>query len=415
MKKIVIYFLFLSLFAAGCNKTKEAKKQENTNSGPNIIKVVDSPFETTTTNQASIKKPLAPPGKMLLYDYNKAYLIDLTNFDILASTTIPEIFNSNFGFEFNGTTGDMLYFTLGASEYDGTCMNKDGSCTNRFYSTNIYTNKTTLLWGTEEWPTQSYVVDKNNIYFITQKNIKNDSILDLTKPDNYTKIALDLSKIDVTSGKMSQISHKEFENVFSFGNFTITNDGSKLYMTSSGKKPQSDALEELSVNYIDLSDLSFHSLVTLSVQNPQDFFDEAFYSPQQNYIAYFVRNKPFVLNIQSAKSTPMPDITMADMSNANLVWSSDEKRIYINTRSGLKYYDVETQTINPINNISSQQTFLKNATDKFLFLSVQRPESFEGKQIYRWRFEVYDIVKEKFVKLPRILETLDFPGIRLAN
>lgn len=295
-----------------------------------------------------------------------------------ASTNSSGVNNS---VQYNSKTHEIFFSTTGYSEYDGSCINKDGTCTSRLYKISLGQTKPTLIFESNT-PPSNWIVN----------SFDNSLLLSFLK--NKTQI---IKKINSMDGKV--IFSKEHEIDGTLAEFVFSRDGQYTYQAR--KKSVNGWFNEiLWLRKIDNSN---------GEVSEQEIFDgeriEAgtSISPDDNYLAFYSgiqgSEKLYIYEIPTKKLTYIPYHGV--VANLNLIWSGDSKKLLQLLKESIVYYDISTLKSTIVSDILPQKNYVyawAPSTNYFLYKS----------QI--GGIKIFDVQKKQIIDTP-IKEKSEVKGI----
>jgi len=335
-KLITVALSTLVIFGAGCalNQPKtqipveetqipveEAKAEETLSKlliAQNVNHFLTIEIYNTETNELEYSKSINPE-------------------DILAVSRLGAS-GANDAAQYDEDSSDLYYMTDGESAYDGSCMNKDGTCNMRIYRYNLISEKTDLMYDMRGRLHQWLLDDSNDAIYIRLTDAKDKNIL--------------YEKIDTTTKKTQtvfSIPRNHDENM-SFSKMRISNDKKYLYQTrityqvdSSPSPQQPRAINRLDLVRLNLENGDYEEFLL----HAGDYMlsSECDISPDGKTIAFYgglFDPNLIILDLDSMET--IYNETKKDISNIIIYWSGDSKEILMMKKSGLYRFNLETKT-----------------------------------------------------------------------
>lgn len=249
---------------------------------------------------------------------------------------------SNDSVQFNPRTKEVFFFTKGYSDYDGSCINKDGTCTTRLYKFSLHENEIPTLIFESDNPPRNWIV-----------NSFDDSLL-LSFMENKTQT---LKKIRAQDGKTIFEKTYQIKEHVSLANFVLSKDGKHIYQASKESVDGKWFYEILRLHTIDNSN---GETTEQEIFSGEAIECETDLSPDDNNFAFYsgMRNgtKLYIYEIPTNKLTSVP--YQGSISNLNLLWSGDSKKLLYLLKNSLTYYDISTSTSSLVFNRPQQTRYV---------------------------------------------------------
>lgn len=250
----------------------------------------------------------------------KNYTLD----DFVSRNTHIKYDNANYSIQFNPQNKDIFILADG---YDGTksnpCVNKDQTCKNRIYKTNLDESDTHLLFETDK-EINNWIIDPNtnSIQFISYINNQNF-----------------LENIDASSGKLN------YSQLFSgyIGFFTISNND-QIYQTftsnSPGSKNSTLKLYKINPHTNDIEE-------TKTIDTDGFFNHQTSLSPNNQFLAYYKfdnqTKKRFLSFYDFTADIIIYNFPIENAQTSNLYWSQDNTKIIHQQNQSYWLFDLNNQ------------------------------------------------------------------------
>lgn len=234
-----------------------------------------------------------------------------------------QAWGTNSNVQYNHKTKEIFFWIRGYSHYDGSCINKDGTCVSRLYKISLDQTKPMILFESNVLP-HSWVVNSfDNSLLLSFLEKKTQSI----------------KKINGQDGKVVFTKEYQFsEENPSLTEFVLSQDGKDTYQAGSefikGKSPY----EVLRIRKIDNSS---GDITEQEISRGGWFSYGTDISPDNNYLAFYSgatgRQKLYIYEFSTKKLTNVSYEGL--IKNYTLVWSGDSKKLLYLTDT-LNYYDI---------------------------------------------------------------------------
>jgi len=253
--------------------------------------------------------------------------------DHLSMFTKSAGWGANNAIQYDPKTQEIFYSTQGRSEYDGSCINKDGTCKSRIYKIGLNQEKPNVIFESDILPT-NWIVDSSD----------NSLLLSFFESDKQT-----LKKIRRENGKEIFTKEYQIKEHTNLADFVLSNDGKFTYQASKESAEGKWFHEILRLRKIDNANGN--------VSEQEIFGGEAIeyetdLSPDNDYLAFYSgiseSAKLYIYQISSKKLINVP--YQGSIGNYNLLWSGDNKKLlYLlqnpdltNNNVITTYYDLTT-------------------------------------------------------------------------
>ncbi|MBU0671362.1 WD40 repeat domain-containing protein [Patescibacteria group bacterium] len=308
-------------------------------------------------NQAEISDPelffatINPAKENILVDL---YLYNLKT-DSMTSTKTIELedwpvsgtfssIGANQGLQYNESTGDIYILTNGYDEFDGSCMNADGSCYARIYKTNLDSggNQTEKIIEFETAP-QNWILNPQD----------NSLIFSWTDFEVGEQI---IKRWDLETNEQTELYKYEFSG---------GHGPTELVLSPDGRFVSQVQLGDNSLNLLNL-DIKTKISEVREIDEGNDLYYGYSLSPDGKKLAYYSgdKNNLMIYNLVNNKKEEIP--YTGEVGNYNLFWNgAGDKLMYI-LDNGIKYYDFTSQIENTIQVINDfGYVFLWSPSDKY--------------------------------------------------
>ena len=317
------------------------------------------------------------------YIYSPVEQKVVDTFDISFKETLAEFgpqtsWGSNSPVQYNPKTKAIVFVTEGASLYDGSCLNPDGTCEDRLYQYKTDNKSINLITRLDNL-TDHWVIDPNANAVVYAE-------VDGTKQH--------FNKVDLSSGKITQLSNQSLAANTGVADLSISSDGTKVFQTS--KTSINGWFEEtVSLNALNLSTNRITSTQTYQgpaieyetnvsgdgsrisfISDPPGenatvmYFDHSQNKANEVYrgkvsnvgtvissdgtkITYYA-NGIYFFDVNTKATTHVPS---TDSGNYALGWSPTSRYLLFDSKTpGLKIYDSQLNTVSELN-FGSQSSF----------------------------------------------------------
>jgi hypothetical protein len=286
--------------------------------------------------------------------------------DSLTSRSTFNSFGSNDSVQYNSKTQEIFLLTTGASEYDGSCINKDRTCLSRIYKIGLNEIKPTVIFESETTPLNWVINSSDNSIILS---IFGGSI------GEQTQLIKKISEVD---GNVIFTKTYPIANGEELTRFVLSKDNNFVYQAdikSTDQKVYNQVLSLHKINNLN-GDISYQTVFTGDEIN-----EDTDISPDNNYLAFYSKgqresNKLYVYELSTSKIKSFP---IDQPSNMNLFWSSDSKKLLFWNQDKLNYYDVLTEKSDLVtNNITKENQILSwNSSSYFTYQSNKKINIFD--------------------------------------
>jgi hypothetical protein len=230
---------------------------------------------------------------------------------------------SNNSVQYNPKTKDIFISTVGFSYYDGSCINKDGTCNFRIYKFNLHNNDSSLFFESNEGIANWIVNSFDNSVLIRIVNEKTETI----KKINAQNSQINFEKIYLNKDNVNEME------------FVVSSDGKYIYQASKESVDGKWIQETLSLRKIDNSN---GEITEQQIFKGEAIDFETDISPNNQYFAFYSGNqgpaKFYVFDILNQELINLP--YRGRIKNYNLIWSGDSRKILYLLENQLSYYDI---------------------------------------------------------------------------
>lgn len=317
---ILLLIILLGTFYALINYNKPKPIDNNTNNNK----------RANNTNQGIINELFIADKE----DYNvKISIFNISKKEIVISKTITlddtlgpastNSYGSNNSVQYNPETKDIFMSTEGFSYYDGSCINKDGTCASRIYKFNLNNEDSSLLFESSERIDHWIVNRFDNSILVSVVNEKTETI----------------KKINTQNGQINfERNYQNKENI-NETEFVVSKDGKYIY---SANKESIDGKWNQEILNLRKIDNSSGEITEQQIFEGEAIDFETDISPNDQYFAFYSGNQETVnLNIYEIPTGKLINVSyQGRIGNSNLFWSGDSKKLLYLLENQLSYYDV---------------------------------------------------------------------------
>jgi len=288
----------------------EFKKEDNIISNSDVNKKAETKtnlfYATNDDNKIIVN----------IFDSNNNTILNsktITSDDILGFSSNSAV-GANYAVQFNSQTKDVLFLTNGSSPYDGSCMNKDGTCFDRIYKINIddTKQKPKIIFQTKDF-IQNWIVNPEESSVIVGINI-------LVNEMGSDKLVL--KSINLSSGAVKTIT----ENASAGEDLVLSSDAKYLFQVIGGDKLVLNRINVISGD-----------IEKIDIYNGRISLSEAYVSPNGRFAAfhqsglkiYDVANNKMISHSYSGK-----------IANFGLNWSGDSEKLTYILDNKIAYHDI---------------------------------------------------------------------------
>jgi len=230
---------------------------------------------------------------------------------------------ANDSVQYNPKTKEIFFSTQGYSDYDGSCTNKDGTCISRLYKISLDQIKPTILFESNNPPTNWIVNTFDNSLLLSFLEGKTQS----------------LKKINGQDGKVIFTKDYQIKENTGLTDFVLSKDGKFTYQASKESVDGKWFYEILRLRKIDNSN---GDVAEQEIFGGEAVEYETNLSPDNNYLAFYSGTrepaKLYIYEIPTKKLVNVP--YQGSIGNNNLLWSGDSKKLLHLLKNSLTYYDV---------------------------------------------------------------------------
>lgn len=360
----IVYFIFIF---------KNNPSLTNKNSVNNISQTISTKPEPTANNLNDLS---TNNGDKLFFstynnksinisiynpETNKVTVSKIIQLDDRLTMSTFNSFGSNDSVQYNSKTQEIFLLTTGSSEYDGSCINKDGTCLSRIYKIGLNEIKPIIIFESETTP-RNWVINSSDNSIIL--SILGGSI------DGQVQLIKKISGID---GKVVFTKTYPVADDEELTRFVLSKDNNFTYQADIKRtdgKVYDQVLSLHKINNLN-GDISYQSLFT-----GDDINNDTDISPDNNYLAFYSKgqresNKLYVYELSTSKIKSFP---VDQPSNINLLWSGDSKKLLFWNQDKLNYYNVLTEKSDSVtNNITKGDQILNwNSSSYFIYESNKK-------------------------------------------
>ena len=297
--------------------TQPTNSETPLNTQNNIIPDVRNEIFIATTGDGVVNILIFNPIKNEVIASKKILL------DASLSHSSTGAYGSNDSVQYNPKTKEIFFSTQGSSDYDGSCINKDGTCTSRLYKVSLDQTKPTIIFESNSPPINWAV-----------NSFDNSLLLSFLEGKTQT-----LKKISAQNGKV--IFAKDYQIKVNTGltDFVLSKDGKYTYQASKESVDGKWFYEILRLRKVDN--------LTGDITEQEIFGGEAVeyetnLSPDNNYLAFYSgareQAKLYIYEIPTKKLINVQ--YQGSIGNYNLFWSGDSKKLLHLLKNSLTYYDI---------------------------------------------------------------------------
>ncbi len=234
-------------------------------------------------------------------------------------------YGSNDSVQYNTKTKEIFFSTQGSSDYDGSCINKDGTCVSRLYKVGLDQTKPTIIFESNSPPINWVVNSFDNSLLFSFLVGKTQS----------------LKKISGQDGKVIFTKEYQIKENTGLTDFVLSKDGKYTFQASKESVDGKWFYEILRLRKIDNSN---GDVAEQEIFGGEAVEYETNLSPDNNYLAFYSGTrepaKLYIYEIPTKKLINIP--YQGSIGNYNLLWSGDSKRLLHLLKNSLTYYDIPT-------------------------------------------------------------------------
>lgn len=238
-------------------------------------------------------------------------------------------YGANASVQYNPKTKEIFFSTQGYAEYDGSCINKDGTCFSRMYKIGLRQTKPIKLFESDA-PPANWIVN----------NFDNTLLTSTVKDGIQT-----LKKISGENGEIIFTVDRPIQKEISAMNFVLSKDGSHIYQV--GILRGNRFHTALILRTIDYAN---GKITEEEIFKGEDIESETNISPDNQYLAFYAAKdsmtRLFIYERSTQKFIDIPH--KFEIKNLNLKWSGDSRKLLFMPENGTSYYDMSTGDIVPI-------------------------------------------------------------------
>lgn len=329
----IVYFVFVF-------KNNLPLVENNITKNISTISTIESKPTTANVNEITLDS-----GDKLFFSTVKDKLINIfiynpkTNKTIFSKTIELEdhinlvstntSFGSSDSVQYNPKTQEIFLLTNGSSEYDGSCINKDGTCLSRIYKISLNETKPKIIFESEIIPNNWTI------------NLSDNSLILRIVEGNIGSQTQTIKKISCIDGNVIFAKSYSIEKGEGLRHFVISPDNKFTYYTSlksTDNKIYNQVLVLHKINNLDGNITSQEIFIGDEITEDTDI------SPDSNYLAFYSKgqrqsNNLYVYEIPTKEMKKFP---VDRPSNVNLFWSGDSKKLLFWNNDILNYFNVLT-------------------------------------------------------------------------
>lgn len=315
-----------------------------------------------------LKVTVTNPTKGLL-ETKQIALVDYINTQVESTSQ-----HSNNSVQFNPTTGDIFFHTIGKIQEMGgyVCGNKDGTCADRIYKINLHDNTPQILFELE-------LEENVSLHWIINP-VENSLLIGYNK--SYTgQSKRILEKRSAVDGKIVFSVAQEIGPYFGS---VIPPQGTYLYQIR--EKRINTAKVANVITYLEKISTEDGAMSTEKIHEGPWGTSEIRISPNGRYVAYYAHPYPlptegkdtyFYLYDSLSKSTKIIPYSR-DPWNVNILWSGDSTKALLLLDGQTSYVDVVTGRVVKLTGLSGENAFVytwASSSRYFLYsISTVNPE-----------------------------------------
>lgn len=254
---------------------------------------------------------------------NKVIASKKISLDAFLGSASTNSHGANDSVQYNPKTKEIFFSTQGYSDYDGSCINKDGTCISRLYKISLDQTKPTILFESNNPPTNWIVNNFDNSLLLSSLEGKTQSI----------------KKINGQDGKVIFTKEYQIKDNTGLTDFVLSKDGKYIYQASKESVDGKWFYEILRLRKIDNSN---GDIAEQEIFGGEAVEYETNLSPDNNYLAFYLGTqtpaKLYIYEISTKKLVNVP--YQGSIGNYNLLWSGDSKKLLHLLKNSLTYYDI---------------------------------------------------------------------------
>ncbi len=239
---------------------------------------------------------------------------------------------SNDSVQYNPKTKEIFFSTKGYSDFaGGPCQNKDGTCISRFYKIGIDQDKPTVLFESNNPPSQWIVNSFDNSLLLTfwEDDYKSQFLKKISGQDGKTIF----KKEDYQVKKNTRLN-----------DFMLSEDGEYTFQTVTKQQNEVPLTETLVLRKINNSN---GDVIEQKVFEGQHIScSNTNLSPDNNYLAFYADHLTYletpanlyIYEISTKKLINIP--YQGSIHSSRLIWSGDSKKLLYFPKNSLAYYDI---------------------------------------------------------------------------
>ncbi len=245
-------------------------------------------------------------------------------------------FGSNDSVQYNPKTKEIFFSTQGYSDYAGSpCQNKDGTCISRFYKISLDQKKPTILFESNNPPSQWIV------------NSFDNSLLLAFWEDGYKTQFL--KKINGEDGEVIFEKEYQIKENTQLTDFVLSKDGKHTFQTVTERTKWQDEITLIDTLRLRKINNLNGDVVEQEVFKGQHIeCSNTNLSSGNNYLAFYADHLiyseiPANLYIYEISTKKLINISYkGQIRNSGLIWSGDSKKLLYFPKSSLAYHDIST-------------------------------------------------------------------------
>ena len=281
---------------------------------------------------------------ILIFDPNKNMAVtskEIPLEDSLSTYSSNGAWGANNAVQYNPKTQEIFFSTGGQAAYDGSCINKDGTCVSRLYKIGLEQTKPIIIFESNSMPVNWVVNSFDNSLLLSFLDGKTQTI----------------KKINTQDGKV--VFSKEYLTKPQMGltDFVLSIDGKFTYQASKESVDGKWFYEILRLRKINNAN---GDISEQEIFGGEAVEYETNLSPDNNYFAFYsgARNlsKLYIYEISTQKLTNVP--YQGSIGNNNLLWSGDSKKLLYLLKNSLTYYDIPTSKSTLVIGDTQQTTYV---------------------------------------------------------
>lgn len=235
---------------------------------------------------------------------------------------------ANSSVQYDAMANAIYYQTDGSSDYDGSCINLDGTCNNKIFKYDVATQTTSTVFVSEYRYPNWILSPKNNAIYLS----RTEAAGALSDPTHTIEV------IDLATGSTKVIYQNSYEYGTQVASLFMTEQEDVLYQAVAFRYPPNPK------NGIRIQALNVetNAMEQITITNLESSSTDTYLSSDGRYFAFWqgpwLNDNLYVYDLQENTTTQVEFPGKID--NYNLLWSTDNKTLYYSVNGSIYAYSI---------------------------------------------------------------------------